>query len=156
MPNPPYTEGNSFCYYFPGDPTPLDSTYPLQTIAFIPDRWFWILNNNTPNAAVWRRFEHQEGMAEAWVRFDGSDGSIQDSFDVDSVVRNGTGDYTITLHYTMPNAHFAVSATASGEGVIASLLNQTTTTVRISTSRIVAGLIVDTDPSIVSVSVYSS
>lgn len=156
MANPRYFTGNTFCYFFPGDPTPLDSDYPVQTMAYAPDGWFWILNNNTPNAAVWRRFEHRLGMAEAWVRFNGSDGSISDSFGVDSVHRNGTGDYTLTLTYTMPNDSFAVLATASGMGVIASLLAQTTTIVQISTSRIVAGLVVDTDPSIVSVSVYSS
>ena len=155
MPNERYTEGNTFCYFFPGDPTPLDSDYPLQAMAFAPDRWFWILNNNIPDAAIWRRFEHQKGMAEAWVNFDGSDGSINDSFGVDSVQRNGTGDYTITLTYTMPNVSFAVLATAVGEGVIASLLSQLTTTVQISTTKFVSGFVVDTDPSIVSVSVYS-
>lgn len=52
--------------------------------------------------------------ARAWVTFDGSPGAttILSSVNVSSVVRNSTGDYTITFTSAMPNANYAVSATA--------------------------------------------
>lgn len=52
--------------------------------------------------------------ARAWVTFTGgATPSILASGNVSSVVRNGTGDYTVTLTTAMPDANYAVSAIAS-------------------------------------------
>jgi hypothetical protein len=48
--------------------------------------------------------------ATAWVNFDGvGSATINDSFNVASVVRNGTGNYTVTWATPFANASYAVS-----------------------------------------------
>lgn len=156
MANPPFTTGNTFCYFFPRDPTPLDSDYPVMTMASAPSGWIWILYNNTPDAAVWELFQHRKGVAKAWVNFNGTNGAINDSFDILSVTRNGTGDYTIAFSFAMPNANYAISATALGQGVMASIASQSTDSMRILTSTISGGATVAVDPVIVSASILTS
>jgi hypothetical protein len=50
------------------------------------------------------------GVGKGWVNFNGISGSvaIRSSFNVSSVTRNGTGDYSISFTTTMPDANFAV------------------------------------------------
>ena len=50
------------------------------------------------------------GIAKAWVSFDGLTGStatIRGSFNVSSVTRNGTGDYTVSFTTSMPNINYS-------------------------------------------------
>lgn len=55
--------------------------------------------------------------ARAWVVFDGtSPAEIISSVGVSAVTRNSTGDYTLTFNPPMPNANYAVIATARGSG----------------------------------------
>lgn len=52
-------------------------------------------------------------LAKAWVKFDGKTGStatIKTSYGVTSVVRNGVGDYTVTLSTAMPSADYVVAS----------------------------------------------
>jgi hypothetical protein len=51
----------------------------------------------------------------AWVNFDGTQTSppIRGSGNVSSVVRNGTGDYTINFTTAMPDANYAFLGTSS-------------------------------------------
>ena len=47
------------------------------------------------------------GVAKAWVTFAGSTGVIYGtSFNVSSVTRNGTGDYTLNFTTAMPNTNY--------------------------------------------------
>ena len=56
----------------------------------------------------------QQGLAKAWVNFNGtSTVAIQDSFNVSSVNDNGTGDYTVVIDNNMANANYSYQATAS-------------------------------------------
>jgi len=55
---------------------------------------------------------------KAWVNFNGtitSGDSRRASFNVSSVVRNGTGDYTVNFATAMPDANY--SATGSGQNI---------------------------------------
>ena len=51
------------------------------------------------------------GIAKAWVNFTGSSGgaTVNSSFNVSSVTRNATGDYTINFTTAMPNVYYTVS-----------------------------------------------
>lgn len=49
------------------------------------------------------------GIAKAWVNFAGSTGTINNSFNVSSITRNGTGDYTISFTTAMPNANYVTT-----------------------------------------------
>lgn len=57
-----------------------------------------------------------KGVANAWVDFDGSNGTIRKSFNVSSVTRTGTGTYTVNLSPAMADVNFVpvVSSGASG------------------------------------------
>jgi len=49
------------------------------------------------------------GVCRAWVNFTGSSGSINQSFNVSSITRNGSGDYTLAFTNNLANANYAVS-----------------------------------------------
>jgi hypothetical protein len=48
------------------------------------------------------------GLCRAWINFDGSAVTIRGSFNVSSIVRNSTGNYTINFTTAMPNTNYAV------------------------------------------------
>jgi len=50
-----------------------------------------------------------KNQCTAWVNFDGTDGTIRDSYNVSSVVRDATGKYTITFTNSMDNTNYVVS-----------------------------------------------
>jgi len=49
------------------------------------------------------------GIAKAWVNFVGASGSVNNSFNISSITRNGTGDYTANFSTAMPNANYCFS-----------------------------------------------
>lgn len=52
------------------------------------------------------------GIPKAWANFNGTNGSIRDSFNCSSVTRNSAGDYTFNFTTALANANYAVSGTA--------------------------------------------
>ena len=64
------------------------------------------LNNDT---GVLATQNGMTGICKAWINFNGVSGSvaIRASFNVSSITRNGTGDYTITFTTSMPNANYS-------------------------------------------------
>jgi hypothetical protein len=70
----------------------------------------------------------QKQIAKAWVNFDGntSPGTISSSFNVSSVTRNATGDFTVNFTTALVDANYAVAGTASG-GIGASVNHSTST-----------------------------
>ncbi len=64
----------------------------------------------------------QKGIAKAWVNFDGTTNTsgsctMRDSFNVNSVTDNGTGDYTVNfLSGTLSDGNYAVAASVAFEG----------------------------------------
>ena len=61
-------------------------------------------------------FQLQQGLAKAWVNFNGT-GTIaaRDSFNLSSLTDNGTGDHTANFSSSMSNANFMFSSTTSGD-----------------------------------------
>jgi uncharacterized membrane protein YfcA len=51
------------------------------------------------------------GIPKAWANFNGTNGTINGSFNVSSVTRNGTGNYTVNMTTAMPNINYAPIAT---------------------------------------------
>ena len=73
------------------------------------------------------------GIAKAWVFFNGvSSTTINGSFNVSSVTRNGTGDYTVNFTTALTNANYAVSVSGyrdtSGNSFASQASGQTYTT----------------------------
>jgi N-methylhydantoinase B/oxoprolinase/acetone carboxylase alpha subunit len=107
------------------------------------------------------------GIAKAWVNFNGSSAAIRGSFNVSSVTKISTGNYTVTFTTAMPNIDYGITASSSNQGTYGSIIcainststggNQprtpTTTTAGITTEQTSIGYI---DTSYVCVSVFSS
>ena len=84
------------------------------------------------------------GSAKAWVNFNGTGTvAIRTSYNVSSITRNGTGDYTVNFTTAMPNANYVVSGSANDTGATSSYtwiatgsgasgnISRTTTAVRV-------------------------
>jgi hypothetical protein len=106
-----------------------------------------------------------QGSARAWVNFDGttSPGTIRNSFNVTSVTKNGTGDYTVNFTNTMPNANYfssilGVQSSADGSMVANSILARTTSSIRFGTGypRSLGGSSTAYDVSECGVAIFSS
>ena len=99
------------------------------------------------------------GIAKAWVFYNGSTQAILGSFNVSSVTRNGTGDYTVNYTTAMPNATYAVAVSGYRDTVGNSFAGQaagqtyTTSACRIYTYN---ASFANTDAAGVSFTVFSS
>ena len=86
------------------------------------------------------------GSAKVWVNFNGTSGAINGTaFNVSSVTRNGTGDYTVNFTTAMPNTNYVVTGACqyvntgsqTNQNIVFGINdgsgNFTTTTTRVST-----------------------
>jgi hypothetical protein len=53
-----------------------------------------------------------KGSAKAWVQFQGASGTINASYNVSSVTRNSTGDYTVTYTNAFSDANYAFAVSS--------------------------------------------
>jgi hypothetical protein len=51
------------------------------------------------------------GIAKAWANFNGTAGTVTNSFNISSITRNSTGSYTLSFTTAMPNINYLVNAT---------------------------------------------
>jgi hypothetical protein len=72
-------------------------------------------------------------LCRAWVNFNGttSPGTIRASFNVSSVTRNGTGDYTANFTNALSDANYAAQGTLNDDAAIIRLNVYSTTSVRL-------------------------
>jgi hypothetical protein len=52
------------------------------------------------------------GSAKAWVNFNGSTATIRTSYNVGSITKNGTGDYTVNFSNALTDANYSVVMSA--------------------------------------------
>lgn len=66
-------------------------------------------------------------LCRAWVNFAGASGAINGSFNVSSVTRTGTGNYTVNFTNAMPDANYVFSGTINSYtgGYLSSVLLST-------------------------------
>jgi hypothetical protein len=62
----------------------------------------------------------QKQICKAWVNFDGttSPGTIASSYNVSSVTKNGTGDYTVNFASALADANYSVSGICCSGAII--------------------------------------
>lgn len=84
----------------------------------------------------------QKQIAKAWVNFNGttSPGTIRSSYNVSSVTKNGTGDYTVNFATPMADANYSVSGTSGNLnqvlfGILGVIHTPTTSSVRVAPSN---------------------
>jgi len=60
----------------------------------------------------------QKQICKAWVNFNGttSPGTIRSSYNVSSVTKNGTGDYTVNFATAMADANYSLNISTSRDG----------------------------------------
>lgn len=103
--------GNAYVLYFDG------TQYVLidpSSVAFLnspaltgtPTAPTPALTDNSSKIATTQWGTKHPGAAKAWVVFDGATGTILDSYNIASVTRNSTGDYTINLTTPMGSANY--------------------------------------------------
>lgn len=59
---------------------------------------------------------NSDQLAKAWVRFDGSTATINDSYNITSVTRNSSGNYTITIANDFANTNYCAVGVADDTG----------------------------------------
>jgi hypothetical protein len=69
----------------------------------------------TSDGTSWTSAANVE-QVKAWVNFAGSDGTRNSSFNVSSVTRTSTGNYTVTFTTAMPNANYSIVGSANRNG----------------------------------------
>lgn len=86
--------------------------------------------------------------ALAWVNFNGttSPGTIRSQYNVGSVTKNGTGDYTVNFTTTLSDANYSSICTSGGVntgyllGIYSSAATPTTSSIRVGNFRPGVGL----------------
>lgn len=111
------------------------------------------------------------GIAKAWANWNGRSGAspvIRDSFNVSSITRNATGDYTVAFTTSMPNTNYSIAGTGqytdggtSGRGYFLTLYNATTNpfttgSVRVQGCQVDSGLGALGDSTYITIAVFSS
>ena len=107
-----------------------------------------------------------QGSAKAWVNFNGTAGTIRSSYNVTSLTKNTTGDYTINFTNAMPNANYAWSSgcnnsddlsTGGNSGTVnTTVALQTASSLRVQTRYQVTTVSGIADLTLVTVAVFSS
>ena len=96
------------------------------------------------------------GIAKAWVNFDGTTATpstINNSFNVASITKTGTGTYTINFTTAMPNANYSIAGMVNADSRTVSIGSLATSSASIRVSNTSAALV---DLSIVCVVAFSS
>jgi hypothetical protein len=71
------------------------------------------LNNDT---GVLATQNGMTGIAKAWIQFNGSTSAIAGSFNITSITKNSTGDYTLNFTTAMPNTGYAATGMSGSPG----------------------------------------
>lgn len=91
----------------------------------------------------------QKQIAKAWVNFNGttSPGTIRSSYNVSSVTKNGTGNYTVNFATAMTDANYSAvsSAFTSGSLNILQLTSHTTASINLVIYN-TSGVFIDGNP----------
>jgi hypothetical protein len=98
----------------------------------------------------------QTRIAKAWVNFNGttSPGTILSSFNVSSVTKNGTGDYTVNFASALADANYASLITVNAaDRNITRTITQTSSTIRFTVGDVTG---VPVDPTQSSLSIFGN
>ena len=97
-----------------------------------------VANTINTDTGIYTTLNALNGVAKAWVNFVGSSGTVNSSFNVSSVTRNSSGNYTVNFANAMPNANYAVQATFGQASVSTPYAPQVVTGSQTTTSSVVA------------------
>jgi hypothetical protein len=100
---------------YPANQTPAPNTIPVSdATGKIADGWLnFVANDPKVKTALNASGDAPIYACRAWVNFDGTTNppTIRASGNVSSVIKNGTGDYTINFAISMPDANYTIHLT---------------------------------------------
>lgn len=109
------------------------------------------ITNNT-NPVVPTNMVYHRGVAKAWINFNGNTSTVNNSWNVTSIVRNSAGNYTINLSFTAASSSMAVIGSLGTAGFF-TVSTATTTTVTVIT---LSNLSIATDFTNISVVIFGT
>jgi hypothetical protein len=112
-----------------------------------------VINTLNTSTGVLATQNGMTGIAKAWVNWNGSTGAIVGSFNVGSITKNGTGDYTVNYTTAMPNNTYASSGMSAGVLLINGSTPQSTTVIRFINYNLAGSAI---DSTSISATIFSS
>jgi len=125
----------------------------------MPSQTFVDYSQNTPITAAWLNGVNGfifNGVTSpcAWVRFDGTDGSIKQSYGVVNVVRTATGTYTVQLSQALPNTTNCYQVTTNTIGMNA-VTGETNNSITVQTANNIGVLADSTSVSVLIFGAYT-
>lgn len=110
-----------------------------------------VLMSNGNALPTWKNLITYTGAAplygvRAWASFNGTTGTINASGNIDSIVRNSTGNYTITFTTAMTSSNYAVSLcgfNTNATGVLIGHIMDTNTTNVVVQFNVISGAVTD-------------
>ena len=124
-----------------------------------------VANTLNTDTGVFSTNNAYNGIAKAWVNFDGTVATptIRAAFNVGSITKNGTGDYTINFTTAMPSVNYSPCVSMGYVGTYMPYLfvNSSGTVVAPTTSNFLVGIIrydanAFSDAAYINVSIFSS
>lgn len=99
-----------------------------------------VANTINTDTGVFTTNNAYNGIAKAWVSFT-STPTVQSSFNIGSITKNGTGDYTVNFATSMPNTNYAINVSAMRQdsavsGIMATVKNISNGTTAIQTGSV--------------------
>jgi hypothetical protein len=95
--------------------------------------------------------------ALAWVNFNGSTAAIRSQYNVASITKNGTGDYTVNFSTSLSDANYSALGTNSGQPATGEfstgILSMSTSSVRMEAFKSGVGT---TDPTYFCVAIFGN
>jgi hypothetical protein len=84
----------------------------------------------------------QKQICKAWVNFDGttSPGTIRSAYNVSSVTKNGTGDYTVNFATPMADANYSFTSSGSQAATGSNIVVKNTTVTNTTTALYILSL----------------
>jgi hypothetical protein len=100
-------------------------------------------------------------LAKAWVNFNGTTASpstIRSSYNVSSVTKNGTGDYTVNFATALADANYSICLTQGGTASVisAKIKDATTPSVSNFTMNTINASFSNADASLINVQVFGN
>jgi hypothetical protein len=145
----------------------LDGSGPITGATTIGSPTATTLTTTTLNApsGVLATQNGMTGIAKAWVQFAGETGTVNSSFNVSSVTRNASGQYTINYTIALSSVNYSVVGVlnqtsitfgSNATPVIVNGANTTTTSVIYSGYTSSTGILTANDYTAIGVAVFAS
>ena len=104
-----------------------------------------VINSST---GVFSTNNAYNGIAKAWVNYNGSGATIRNSFNVSSITVFSAGVYQVNFTTAMANANYAVACICSDDNTASRGINLANTSVNVTTTSFITNIFTNANPSV--------